>query len=396
MRGLLCLASMTLLFGSIGLSQERRSGPVQTSELGRENLSRAAASASDLKAILIRDAGLMVELKRWMAKDATGHGQIVSDSDLTDEAILDRLEMDVQFRSTATLLVQRYGYLVPKLNPESEAAKTRELLVQERTKWLAQAQEQERAIASQKRMEKVRNAATCDPQLDEQCNSDQRPADERSPENQRQQENLGPSNMNPNDFNSPNRPRSDSSQILRAQYGQYGEDVDDFGSGGLSQLPLGGMSEAASSFNLLNGGSSDGTTLRASMSEDGQSRGLMSMGNSGDRSVVDALATYGVGAGRPDMDMSEQTRLSSDTNSLMPSGSSSRNLGSTSNNPSSFNSTSLFERRRKPKAAPSVPELVRAASPYNDIPSLYDMYIQAVPRPTTPRRFSRMEHAIRN
>src|SRR6266436_4624933 len=327
MRGLLCLASMTLVFGSVGLSQERRPGPVQTSELGRENLSRAAGSAADLKAILIRDAGLMVELKRWMAKDATGHGQIVSDSDLTDEAILDRLEMDVQFRSTATLLVQRYGYLVPKLNPESEAAKTRELLVQERTKWLAQAQEQERAIASQKRMEKVRNAAACDPQLDEQCNSDQRPADERSPENQRQQENLGPSNMNPNDFNSPNRPRSDSSQVLRAQYGQYGEDMDDFGNGGLSQLPLGGMSEAASSFNLLNGGSSDGTTLRASMSEDGQSRGLMSMGNSGDRSMVDALATYGVGAGRPDMVMSEQTRLSSDTNSLMPSGSSSRNLG---------------------------------------------------------------------
>jgi len=94
---------MSLLLGSAGLSQERRPGPVQTSELGRENLSRAAGSAADLKAILIRDAGLMVELKRWMAKDATGHGQIVSDSDLTDQAILDRLELDVQFRSVATV-----------------------------------------------------------------------------------------------------------------------------------------------------------------------------------------------------------------------------------------------------------------------------------------------------
>src|SRR5882757_8782996 len=381
----LCILSVLLAYGGLGRTQERQLSSRQNSELGRENLSRAAASAADLKAILIKDAGLMVELKRWIAKDATGHGQIISDNDLTDEAIFDRLELDVQFRSIATLLVQRYGYLVPKLNPESEAAKTRELLVQERTKWLAQAQEQERALASQKRMGKVQNAANCDSQLDEQCNSDQKPTDERSPENQRQQENLPPSNMSPNDFNYPSRPRTDSSQVLRAQYGQYGEDMDDFGGGGLSQLPLGGMSEAASSFNLSSRGSGDASTLRASMSEDGQSRSLMSMSNSGDRSMVDALATYGVGAGRPDTDLSELTRLSPDTNSLMPSGS--RNLGSSSNNPSSFNSMSLFERRRRPKPVPSAPELVRAASPYNDIPSLYDMYIQAIPRPTVPRRF---------
>jgi len=49
----------------------------------------------------------MVELKRWEAKGRDRHGQIVSDSDLTDQAILDRLELDVQFRSVATVLVQR-------------------------------------------------------------------------------------------------------------------------------------------------------------------------------------------------------------------------------------------------------------------------------------------------
>lgn len=32
-------------------------------------------------------------------------------------------------------------------------------------------------------------------------------------------------------------------------------------------------------------------------------------------------------------------------------------------------------------------EMVRRASPYQDIPSLYDMYMQAQPRPTTPQRF---------
>ena len=371
-RGLLCFLSVLLLCASLARAQERQSGTGQISELGRENLSRAAASATDIKAVLIKDAGLMVELKRWVAKDATGHGQIISDSDLTDEAIFDRLEVDVQFRSIATLLVQRYGYLVPKLNPESEAAKERELLVQERTKWLAQAQEQERAIASQKRMDKVRNAAACDSQLDEQCNSEQKPTGQQSPDMQRQQENLPPSNIGPSEFNSPSMPRPDSNQILRAQ---YGESMDEFG-GSVPQLPLGSQSEAASSFNLSNAGSSsDGMTLRASMAANGQSGDLSSVANTGDRNLVDAFATYGVGSGRPETGMSELSRLNPEVNGAMPSV------------PSSLNSMSLFERRRQPKPVPPAPELVRAASPYNDIPSLYDMYIQAVPRPAVPRRF---------
>src|ERR1700738_2292579 len=371
-RGLLCFLSVLLLCASLARAQERQSGTGQISELGRENLSRAAASATDIKAVLIKDAGLMVELKRWVAKDATGHGQIISDSDLTDEAIFDRLEMDVQFRSVATLLVQRYGYLVPKLNPESEAAKERELLVQERTKWLAQAQEQERAIASQKRMDKVRNAAACDSQLDEQCTSEQKPTGQQSPEMQRQRENLPPSNIAPNDLNLPSMPRPDSNQIL---VGQYGESMDEFG-GPAPQLPLGSQSEAASSFNLSNAGSSsDGMTLRASMAANGQSGDLSSVANTGDRNLVDAFATYGVGSGRPETGMSELSRLNPEVNGAMPSV------------PSSLNSMSLFERRRQPKPVPPAPELVRAASPYNDIPSLYDMYIQAVPRPAVPRRF---------
>jgi polysaccharide export outer membrane protein len=373
----LCFLSVLLLCASLGRAQERQSGTPQISELGRENLSRAAASATDIKAVLIKDAGLMVELKRWTAKDATSHGQIISDSDLTDEAIFDRLELDVQFRSIATLLVQRYGYLVPKLNPESEAARERDLLVQERTKWLAQAQEQERAIASQKRMEKVRNAAAaCDSQLDEQCNNDQKPS-QQSPEMQKLQENLAPSNIAPNDFNLPSMPRTDSSQILRAQ---YGDGMDEFGSSS-PQLPLGSLSDAASSFNLSNAGSSDFSTLRASSAANGQNGDLLSAANTGDRNMVDAFATYGVGSSRPEPSMSELSRLNPETNGMMSS------LPSSLNSSSPLNSMSLYERRRQPKPVPPAPELVRAASPYNDIPSLYDMYIQAVPRPAVPRRF---------
>jgi UDP-N-acetylglucosamine 2-epimerase (non-hydrolysing) len=62
-----------------------------SSDLGRDNLSRVAASATELKTVLLRETGLMVEVKRWVAKDATDHGQVISDSDLTNDAIFERL-----------------------------------------------------------------------------------------------------------------------------------------------------------------------------------------------------------------------------------------------------------------------------------------------------------------
>jgi len=51
----------------------------------------------------------MVELKRWVAKESTDNGQVVEDSKLTDQAIFDRLERDVAFRSVcdATLAAIR-------------------------------------------------------------------------------------------------------------------------------------------------------------------------------------------------------------------------------------------------------------------------------------------------
>src|SRR5436309_2877869 len=109
-------SAILCVFSGFAAAQDRQAPVAQSSELGRENLSRVAASAADIKAVLLKDTGLLVELKRWVAKDATGHGQIISDADLTDDAMFDRLETDVAFRSVATWLVQKYGYLVPKLN----------------------------------------------------------------------------------------------------------------------------------------------------------------------------------------------------------------------------------------------------------------------------------------
>ena len=156
-------------------AQDVASPPRLSSELGHQNLSRVAASAADIKAVLVKDAGLMVEIKRWLAKDATGHGQIVSDSDLNDDAIFDRLETDIQFRSVATTLLQRYGYLVPTVNPNSQAAKAQEFLFQERTRLMAANQDEALAARRQGKMQNVQNQPACDSQLDADCNVAQAP-----------------------------------------------------------------------------------------------------------------------------------------------------------------------------------------------------------------------------
>src|SRR5882762_11784235 len=49
------------------------------SELAEDNYSRVAASSAQIREVLLMDTGLLVELKRWVAKEATDNGQIVED-----------------------------------------------------------------------------------------------------------------------------------------------------------------------------------------------------------------------------------------------------------------------------------------------------------------------------
>jgi polysaccharide biosynthesis/export protein len=368
--GFAAILPMLCYSGSVSFAQDRQSSPLQGSELGRENLSRVAASAADIKAVLLKDTGLLVELKRWIAKDATGHGQIISDADLTDDAIFDRLETDAQFRSVATLLVQKYGYLVPKLNPESQAAKEHELLVQERTKWLAQAQEEQLAAARQKpRHHNVQNAAACDPQLDTNCNAQQTPEEEQVPGQPRDQE-TRPSPV-PGELN-PNTPRNGAGAVQRAQLIQNQEEAVD----GSGQLPLEGADELVESLSATNGGTGD-QSGRGNPAGNGQIPDLLPVSNPENRNAVDSFATYGVGTARPN----PATAMDSLRSNMRELNSSAR-VGS-----ASVNSMQPMNRLYQPKPQPASPELVRAPSPYNDIPSLYDMYVQAVPRPAVPKRF---------
>lgn len=122
------------------LSRARSTG---LSPLAQENLNRVAASSAQIRAVLVKDTGLLVELKRWVAKEAADNGQVVEDSNLLDHAIFDRLDRDVEFRSVATRLLQRYGYLLPTTNPDSAYGKEEDLVLKERARRLVQIEAKE-------------------------------------------------------------------------------------------------------------------------------------------------------------------------------------------------------------------------------------------------------------
>lgn len=138
-----------LIYGQTSERASLRDGGSQVSrtteltDLAKDNLSRVAASSAEIRTVLVKDSGLLVELKRWVAKEATDNGQIVQDSDLSDQAIFDRLDHDVVFRSVATRLLQRYGYLLPAPNPDSSLGKEEDLVLKERARRLVQIETQE-------------------------------------------------------------------------------------------------------------------------------------------------------------------------------------------------------------------------------------------------------------
>jgi hypothetical protein len=140
--GLTFAITASLLFCPAVRSQQVRQSPGQDSELTKENLGRVGASSNQIQAVLRQQPGLLVELKRWVAQEAASNGQIVKDADLTDQKIFARLVTDTQFRSVATRLLERYGYLVPKINPDSDAGHEQKLILQARANQLAQEQNQ--------------------------------------------------------------------------------------------------------------------------------------------------------------------------------------------------------------------------------------------------------------
>jgi protein involved in polysaccharide export with SLBB domain len=381
-----------------GQNQSARQSPTQNSELGRENLSRVSASAGEIKAVIIRDVGIMVELKRWVAKDATDHGQIITDADVTNDAIFDRLDSDAQFRAVATQLVQRYGYLVPQMNPDSEQAKEQALLIAERTKWIAQHEEEARAQSHERNRQDLQTSRGCDPQRSGECI--QQPArgnnNYGNPSEQQQQEQPGGQGANPNQPNQPNQqiPPRRGENLEYTQFmqsgDQYANDFPQFPSDGSydyneSLAPLGSGAGISSSMtqSLMKTGSGSGedSDTFTGKSPQGQQSNLSNLGIGG----AGMYGASGTGTSLEDLaaNAPEQT-IGPET------GMQSNYLGLTSRN-------RFYELQREQAMLQPV-EMVRKPDPYVDIPSLYDMYMQAVPRPATPQRFgiSVFENGIRD
>src|SRR5205807_986335 len=103
--------------------------------------------------------------------EATDNGQVVDDASLADQAIFERLEQDIVFRSVATRLLQRYGYLLPAANPDSDLGKEKELVLKERARRLVQIESQEdsESLRPQANNRELEQTAACDPKTDEDC-----------------------------------------------------------------------------------------------------------------------------------------------------------------------------------------------------------------------------------
>ena len=309
------------------------------SELAKDNYSRVAASAVQIRSVLVRDTGLLVELKRWVAKEATDNGQIVEDSDLADQAIFARLDRDIVFRGVATRLLQRYGYLMPAANPDSNFGKEQEFILKERARRLVALESQEDSTSTRPErtsQSEVERTGACDPRQDDFCeNRDtgrrdrERPLQNNGPSQEMNP--LGPPDSSPSPNLSPG-----PSRTLRADSSNM-----DFGTRD--------MTSQAGEFELL---------------------------PSALRSAPDVATNV-----PPSMPMSrENPDVTGGSLTLGDRTLSSRDQGETapprSASPKRRRSVDRYGRSEEELDVNPV-KMVRPPNPYADVPSLYDMYVQA-------------------
>ncbi len=346
----LVLTSMVLSSLAFGQSNEparvpqgdtRANRVAGLSDLAQENFSRVAAASFQIRAVLVKDTGLLVELKRWVAKEATDNGQVVEDAKLSDQAIFERLDRDVAFRSVATRLLQRYGYLLPSNNPDSNQGKEEEFVLKERARRLVQIQAQEEnetALPEKNDRSNQVEGASCDP-ADRGGDCEKAGAQNRASRRTKQKE---PSGQDSNPQSSPEMPTSMSSPgTLRTDFSPDVEERDGASTAGIE------LASSASSSRL------DGPSANAPMSD--ESISLRDKARSSDK--IAARETTA------------------------------RNDFSSSSIPSSQRSYEKRLERKRVEEDVSPVKMVRPPNPYADVPSLYDMYVQAAMWQRPAQRF---------
>jgi polysaccharide biosynthesis/export protein len=312
-KGLLAGALLVCLvvFPGVVAAQQPQDG---ASDWATDNLAVVAASAAQIRDVLAKDPGLLVELKRLMAQQAMDKGQIIEESDLADSAIMDRLGADTPFRALATRLLQRYGYLTPQLNPQLPPGPEQQGLLRK---------------ATAERLARASSDLSSEPGLLESgCEPGQaattgcrKGTPVRRPEAQQIRTPEESAQPAPPEPNLPARPGAES---LPPRFQQTDQSA-----------PALLTTSAVSSSRPIK----PGATMGSAWPED-----------AGD-------VTAGMAAVLPDFSVQEQRR------SAAP------------------------PREPKPAVDLQPVEMVRSPNPYADVPSLYDLYVQAAPRTGRLERF---------
>ena len=394
-----CVWAVVALCSLSMFAQNRQQKPVSQSELARQNMAHVAANTEQLGLILHRDPGLMVEVKRWIAKDATDHGQIITETDLAEEAIFDRLENDVTFRAVVTEIVQKYGYLQPQVNPDSPLAKQQELLIQERVKWITEeeAADREKMKAAQEKLAEQQN---CDPRT---TNCGAQNAATPPIQAPQQQQQPGVINQYPQQIPGLEPPIEELPTVPYAPQqpatpGNGGTDLlRTSGAEGARKLEQQGQSGASEGYSSLYGDDSEGGesgSYRRSYSGGARSQSEGGFDQFGDLSLDSDFGGSGFGQGM--YGDSNAYGNSDGYGNGYPYGSPYGSYGNASYSRGNANSTYdlnynnaiLRENARRARQATTPNQrLVRKSNPYQEIPSLYDMYLQAAARPPAVQRF---------
>jgi protein involved in polysaccharide export with SLBB domain len=325
------------------VSQQPANLGVRTSpDLATDNLDRVAATAPQILEFLNRDAGLMVEFKRLLARDAGSAGQLLDETDLTDAAVIERLNEDLRARVLATRLLQRYGYLLPKVNPDSDLAAEHNLVLQDRASAIAHSVQ---TGAEPRPLPPMAQKASCDPELSSNCDSPVRGAgrasfpDEFDEQPDRPAEQPNPYEgypAAPSRTNTPQAPRE-----LRADFSA--SDTADMLQ---ASLPQGGLEAFSSS-----------TNPRA---------------REGSRESEGAISSTAV-----EFAPSTTSSFSQPENISVPRTSRDSAERRVSNRTASELATAALEPVR----------MVHRPNPYADAPSLYDLYVQATAPAQHAERF---------
>jgi polysaccharide export outer membrane protein len=294
-------------------------------DLAVDNLDRVAATAEQILEFLRRDAGLMVEFKRLLAQDAGAAGQLLDETDLTDAAVTERLNEDLRARVLATRLLQRYGYLLPKVNPDSDLAAEHNLVLQDRAYAIAHAAERN---VEPRTPPPATQTSVCDPERSSDCDFPARGSNRTSSPLDIEEQ--------PNPYEGyPTAPsRADGTQAPREL--RAGLAASDMGETLLTPLPQGSPDALVSSTVLRRrGGSSEAESA--------------------------ALST------------SAEFAASAESASSQPESA----LGPRANRNSAERKLSNGATPELAAAALEPVRMVHRPNPYADVPSLYDLYVQA-------------------